>query len=389
MCGGDGTVNWVLSCIGALPFHPLPAVGVIPLGTGNDTARAFGWGYKYPGKRGIIRSVRRMRDVATPVVTFDRWHATVDHRVALSDVQVKGLPAAMREMREEPHFLGYRPPKQDAEHPQYRAVVGADDDAKSAYSAPPPRAESAAAMLPPSPDAGRALTSSADDAALRTAPAGHQSKSTAPVGSATVVRRELQFNNYLSFGIDAQIQFEFHEHRETHRHLYMSRLCNMGWITLWGAENLLCCQARELLVRVEVPDLETGEWREITLPPNIRSIVLLNGTTYAGGRHIWGQSASRSDEYSGPPPAYNDGLLELVGTENTLHLSLMLIKVRRAIRIAQVHEVRITTESPIHAQLDGEPWEEQSSVYHIRRLQQALMIDNKKHKKGARPGSDE
>jgi hypothetical protein len=152
---------------------------------------------------------------------------------------------------------------------------------------------------------------------------------------------------------------------------------------------MLCCQAREMIIKIEVPDMETGEWREIVLPPNIHSIVLLNGTTYAGGRHIWGRGKSDSDEYQGPPPSYNDGLLEVVGTENTWHLSLMLIKVRRAIRIAQVHEVRITTSSPIHAQLDGEPWQEERSVYHIRRIHQALMIDGKKHKKRNLPGGDE
>ena len=193
----------------------------------------------------------------------------------------------------------------------------------------------------------------------------------------------------LSFGIDAQIQFEFHEHRESNRHLYVSRVVNMAWTTYWGANNLLCCRARDLVVKVEVPNLDTGEWQEMVIPPNIRSLVLLNGTTYAAGRHIWGSSPSKSDEYSGPPPSYNDGLLEVMGTENTLHLSLMLINVRRAIRIAQVHEVRITMESPIHAQIDGEPWAEQSSVYHIRRLQQALMIDGKKHKsRGYYPGRD-
>ena len=308
-----------------------------------------------------------------PIVTFDRWHCTIEHKELLSGAQIRKLPPAMREMKEEPQFLGYQPPsstmQKDAE---YRAVVGASDSKTQEGVEQQQQQRQPVQNGHPTPGTPSTL------------PTPHDVTQAQP----TIVLRECQFNNYLSFGIDAQIQYEFHEHREHKRYLYASRVCNMGWMTVWGAVNLLCCLSRDLIIKIEVPDIQTGEWREMVLPPNIRSIVLLNGTTYAGGRHIWGTSKSKPDEYHGPPPSYNDGLLEMMGTENTLHLSLMLIKVRRAIRIAQVHEVRITTSSPIHAQLDGEPWMEQSSVYHIRRIHQALMIDGKTHKPGAPPGSD-
>lgn len=47
VAGGDGTVGWVLGSMTELHAEqrtPIPAVGVIPLGTGNDLARSFGWG---------------------------------------------------------------------------------------------------------------------------------------------------------------------------------------------------------------------------------------------------------------------------------------------------------------------------------------------------------
>jgi diacylglycerol kinase (ATP) len=45
ICGGDGTIPWVLSELLALDVDLTSVIiGIIPIGTGNDFSRSIGWG---------------------------------------------------------------------------------------------------------------------------------------------------------------------------------------------------------------------------------------------------------------------------------------------------------------------------------------------------------
>lgn len=78
VCGGDGTVGWVLNAIDKQNFVSPPPVAILPAGTGNDLARVLSWG-------GGLGSVERNGGLCTilqhiehaAVTILDRWKVAI------------------------------------------------------------------------------------------------------------------------------------------------------------------------------------------------------------------------------------------------------------------------------------------------------------------------
>ncbi|KAB5584666.1 hypothetical protein PHYPO_G00110120 [Pangasianodon hypophthalmus] len=82
VCGGDGTVGWVLDAIDAMKQKGqdqfIPRVTILPLGTGNDLSNSLGWGSGYAGEIPIEQVIRNVLEAE--VVKMDRWKVQVVSR---------------------------------------------------------------------------------------------------------------------------------------------------------------------------------------------------------------------------------------------------------------------------------------------------------------------
>ncbi|XP_009068465.1 PREDICTED: diacylglycerol kinase kappa [Acanthisitta chloris] len=88
VCGGDGSVGWVLSEIDTFGLHKQCQLGVLPLGTGNDLARVLGWGSLCDDDTQLLQILEKLERATTKML--DRWSV-------LTYEAPKQSPSAMKE----------------------------------------------------------------------------------------------------------------------------------------------------------------------------------------------------------------------------------------------------------------------------------------------------
>ncbi|ONL98962.1 Diacylglycerol kinase 1 [Zea mays] len=90
VCGGDGTVGWVLDAIDKQNYESPPPIAILPAGTGNDLSRVLSWGGGLGAveKQGGLCTI--LHDIEHAAVTIlDRWKVTVEDKKSKNVLLVK------------------------------------------------------------------------------------------------------------------------------------------------------------------------------------------------------------------------------------------------------------------------------------------------------------
>ncbi|KAK3123109.1 hypothetical protein QOZ80_8AG0624060 [Eleusine coracana subsp. coracana] len=330
VAGGDGTVGWVLGCLGDLYVQnrePVPPVAVIPLGTGNDLSRSFGWGasFSFSWKAAAKRSLYKA--IFGSVSCLDSWHVVVSMpEDAEEEEEELDLPHSLRHLGE---CTFYDDGTAEGELPE---TVSCFDGVFYNYFSIGMDAQVAYGF--------------------------HHLRDEKPFLASGPLSNKL---------------------------IYAGYTCKQGWFFTQ------CISDPELrglrnIIRLTIKRVDSSEWENIPVPSSVRAIVALNLHNYASGRNPWGHLKPEYLEKRGFVEAQSDdGLLEIFGLKQGWHASLVMVELISAKHIAQAAAIRIEIKGgqwrDAYMQMDGEPWKqplssEYSTFVDIKKVPYPSLIIN-------------
>ncbi|CAN6233154.1 unnamed protein product [Urochloa humidicola] len=326
VAGGDGTVGWMLGCLSDLyktKREPVPPTGIIPLGTGNDLARSFGWGGSFPfGWRSAVK--RYLNKAATgPICRLDSWQTVIQ----MPEGEIQELPYSLKKVE-----------------PADRLEISQEDGSEL-----PEKASCYKGVF------YNYLSIGMD---AQVAYGFHHLRDEKP---------------YLAQGPVAN------------KLIYAGYSCTQGWFCtpctaspqLRGLKNIL---------RLYIKKANCSEWEQVQMPSSVRSLVVLNLYNYGSGRHPWGDLKPEYLEKRGFVEAHSDdGLLEIFGLKEGWHASFVMAELIKAKHIAQAAAIKFEMRggewNRVYVQMDGEPWkqpliQERSTILEINKVPyHSLMIN--------------
>ncbi|ESO90105.1 hypothetical protein LOTGIDRAFT_164410 [Lottia gigantea] len=355
VCGGDGSVGWLLDTIDKMNFAQKPPIAVLPLGTGNDLARCLRWGGGYEGEN-LIKILKRIEH--SQAVMIDRWKIEFSKPDDAEDQEGDPIPYNIIN-----NYFSI-------------GVFAFGYEGENLIKILKRIEHSQAVMI----DRWKIEFSKPDDA---------EDQEGDPIPYNII-------NNYFSIGVDASICHRFHIMREKHPEKFNSRMKNKLWYFEFGTSETLAATCKHLHEEIDI--MCDGVSLDLSNGPRLEGIALLNIPSIYGGTNLWGDNPSQkkrrkaqkakkekekefstssmsSAELAIAVQDVGDKLIEVVGIDSSMHVGQVYAGLRASgRRLAQCSQVVIRTRKRFPMQIDGEPWMQPPCTIYITHKNQVPML---------------
>uniref|UniRef100_A0A8C2KB12 Diacylglycerol kinase n=1 Tax=Cyprinus carpio TaxID=7962 RepID=A0A8C2KB12_CYPCA len=435
VCGGDGSVGWVLSELDKLSLHKQCQLGVLPLGTGNDLARVLGWGGLCDDDAQLLQILEKLERATTKML--DRWS------VMTFEVPTKQTPAIVKE--EDPsdsplqfcHLISFYQRFLCGTVNDFVAEVG------KAYERATENKEEADAMAKKCAMLNEKLDSLvkalSEDANAQLVPSGSISPDESNSDQSRPFRSREQLMlraNSLKKALRQIIDQAEKVVDEQNRHTQVQRMSSSSSIKRCSSEDLKEAEPRDLhtlmfhrqctekcvmnnyfgigldakislefnnkrdvhpkkcssrtknmmwygvlgtkeLVQKTYKNLEQRVQLECDgVPmslPSLQGLAVLNIPSYAGGINFWGGTKENNNFGA---PSFDDKKLEVVAVFGSMQMAMSRVINLQHHRITQCRQVKITIlgDEGVPVQVDGEAWIQPPGIVQIVHKNRAQML---------------
>lgn len=322
VCGGDGTVSWIISALDQMNLERWPPIAILPLGTGNDLARIHGWGAGYANES-LLVILDQVKE--SYISLLDRWTITIDE---------KRKKKSKRKKPTSKPFINYMSVGMDAEsalqvhnlrenspwmffsravNKVWYAIFGAEEAIKASYS-----------------DLPQQIILEADGVEV-------------PIPKDSQGLIFLNIDSYLggvplwSRGVPVRKKIRTHERRYSEGDFYSIS-----------------------------DEITRGRKRGMSF---FESDSVIGDSSIAGEDENDETKEERLNRIMActTPSSCQDGKVDIISHKGNFNLGQIRVGLTNTQRLCQCSKVKITLKKGFALQVDGEPWKQNSSVLRIER----------------------